>query len=144
MEDQSIKIPKTDAGRECGPHTQRYIVRRFRGPRLLQLWPEGTGRQRPCRKPSRSIPVIVCHPSAGLTLPCDAHLPPSNQLVKTNGPVVHFYLRNLVSIRLDEGVHPWHLHVISVANVANQAITSATPITRPSGSSSPTSNQSGH
>ncbi len=42
----------------------------------------------------------------------------------------------------DKGVSPWLLHAISVANGANQAITSVMPITRPSGSSSPTSNRS--
>ena len=42
----------------------------------------------------------------------------------------------------DKGVSPWLLHAISVENGANQAITSAMPITRPSGSSSPTFNQS--
>jgi len=61
-----------------------------------------------------------------------------------NSPVIQFVPYKLASIRLDEGVYPWHLHAISVANVANPAITSVTPITRPSGSSSPISNQSGH
>jgi len=56
--------------------------------------------------------------------------------------VIHSDARQLVSIRLDEGVYPWHLHAISAANVANPAITSVTPITRPSGPSNPTSNQS--
>ncbi len=51
MEDQSIQKPKADAGREYGQHAQRYIARRFRGPRLLQLGPESTGGERPCRKP---------------------------------------------------------------------------------------------
>ena len=44
----------------------------------------------PAANSSRSIPVIVCHPSAKLTLPCYAALPSSNLLVKTNGPVLHF------------------------------------------------------
>jgi hypothetical protein len=69
---------------------------------------------------------------------------PSNLLVKTNSPVIHSNPRELALIRLDEGVDPWHLHAISVANVANPAITSVTQITKPSESSSPTYNQSGH
>jgi hypothetical protein len=53
-------------------------------------------------------------------------------------------LEDFFSILLDEGAYQWHTHAISVTNAANPAITSVTPITRPSGSSSPTSNQSEH
>ena len=94
----------------------------------------------PAANPNRSIPVIARHPSAGPTFSLD----PSDLLVKTNGPVIHFDTYNRALNRLDEGVYPWHIHAISVANAANPAITSVMPITRPSVFSNPTSNQSEH
>ena len=59
-------------------------------------------------------------------------------------PCGRFQTFQAASTRVDKGVYPWHLHAISVANVVNPAITSVMPTIRPSGSSSPTSNQSGH
>jgi hypothetical protein len=47
----------------------------------------------------------ISHSSADLTLPCYAGSPLSNLLVKATGPVIDFQPCNLVSIRLDEGVH---------------------------------------
>jgi hypothetical protein len=43
----------------------------------------------PATNPSRSIPVIGCYPSAGLTLPCDAGLPHQTCLSR---PIALWYI----------------------------------------------------
>ena len=66
-----------------------------------------------------------------------------NLLVTMNVLVIDLIACNHASIdEMTKGVYPWHSHAISVANGVNLAIMSVMPITRPSGSSSPTSNQS--